>query len=114
MADDSSLRFLVGRRIESFTRNEYEWWLMFNEKQYLAIACLWRLIHMGRIRGTSADDGQWFGLPAPVDAAQEVNNRIAGELIESVKLQEGTLDIEFRFDNGYSVEVIPDSAGYEA
>ncbi len=58
------------------------------------MACLWRLVEAGRIRFTSEDDGQQFGLPAPVDAASEVNGRLVGAAVEAVQLRKGLLDLE--------------------
>ncbi len=78
------------------------------------MACLWRLVEAGRIRFTSEDDGQQFGLPAPVDAASEVNGRLVGAAVEAVQLRKGLLDLELRFSTGHSLQVIPDSSGYEA
>ncbi len=75
---------------------------------------LWRLIENGRIRLTSEDDGHQFGLPSPVDAVLEVNQRLVGASCRSVTLHEGTLDLEIGFDTGHVLQLIPNSAGYEA
>lgn len=80
----------------------------------MAVACLWRLIESGRIRRTSEDDGHQFGLPAPVDAAAEVNGYLVGAFVERVELRKGVLDLEFQFSTGHTLQVIPSSSGYEA
>jgi len=49
-----------------------------------------------------------------MDAAAEVYRRIALATVEAVGLREGTLDLELRFNTGHIVQIIPDSAGYEA
>jgi hypothetical protein len=110
----SELAWLVGHRFHSLTRREYDWVVAFAKDASLVIACLWRLVESGRIRVTSEDDGQQFGLPAPVDAAAEVNGRLAGAAVEAVELRQGLLDLELRFSTGHSLQIIPDSSGYEA
>lgn len=106
--------WLVGHSVRYLTRREFDWLLEFDKSAYLVIGCLWRLVEAGRIRVTSQDEGQQFGLPAPVDTAAEVNRRIAAALVEAVSLREGTLDLELRFKSGHILQIIPNSSGYEA
>jgi hypothetical protein len=108
------LSWLVGLQFQSLTRRDYDWVVVFDKDASLVIACLWRLVESGRIRFTSEDDGQKFGLLVPVDAATEVNGRLAGAAVEAVELRRGLLDLELRFSTGHSLQVIPDSSGYEA
>ena len=110
----NELAWLAGHRLQSFARREYDWVVAFDENASLVVACLWRLVESGRIRFTSQDDGQQFGLPTPVDAAAEVNGRLAGATVEAVELRQGLLDLELRFSTGHLLQIIPDSAGYEA
>lgn len=110
----NELAWLVGHHFQSFARREYDWVMTFDNDASLVVACLWRLVESGRIRITSADEGQQFGFPAPLDAAAEVNGRLAGAAVESVELRQGLLDLELRFSTGHSIQVIPDSSGYEA
>ena len=60
------------------------------------------------------DDGQQFGLSEPVNAAAEVNVRLAGAAVEEVDLRQGLLDLVLRFSSGHLLEIIPTSSGYEA
>jgi hypothetical protein len=110
----NELAWLVGHRLQSFARREYEWVVAFDKDASLVVACLWRLVESGRIRFASQDEGQQFGLPAPVDAAAEVNGRLAGAVVEAVELRLGLLDLELRFSTGHLLQIIPDSSGYEA
>jgi hypothetical protein len=110
----NELAWLVGHRFQSLARREYDWVVAFDKGASLFVACLWRLVESGRIRFTSEDDGQQFGLPAPVDAAAEITARLAGAAVEAVELREGLLDLELRFSTGHSFQIIPDSSGYEA
>jgi len=109
-----SLAWLAQHRLESVLHRGYEWVFAFDNGAAVVVSCLWRLIEEGRIRFTSEDEGQQFGLPAPVDAAAELNRRITNATVEAVMLRDHTLDLELRFDTGHVLEVIPDSFGYES
>ena len=104
----NELAWLVRHGFQSIARREYDWVVAFDKDASLVVACLWRLVESGRIRFTSEDDGQQFGLPAPVDAVAEVRRRLAGAAVEVVELREGLLDLELQFSTGHLLQVIPD------
>lgn len=106
--------WLVTHRFESLIHREFDWVFTFNDDVQLTVTCLWRLLENGRIRFTSSDEGQKFGLPAPIDVAREVNDRIRGAHIVSADLRSNTLDLSLDFSTSHVLEVIPDSSGYEA
>jgi hypothetical protein len=106
--------WLVQHRLQSLKRRDYDWVFVFDRDATLVVSCLWRLLEMRRVRFTSLDDGQKFGLPAPVDAAAEIGSRLVGVSVEAVELRDGVLDLEIRFNTGHILQVIPDSSGYEA
>jgi hypothetical protein len=108
------LDWLCEHRFLSLTRRAYDWLFAFDGDVSLRVACLWRLIEAGHIRFTSQDDGQQFGLPAPVNAASEINSRLASASIKSVELEPALLDFEIRFSSGHVLQIIPDSSGDEA
>ena len=110
----NDLDWLIGHRLQSLIRRDYDWVASFDKDASIVIGCLWRLLESGRIRFTSTDDGYQFGLPAPVDAAAEVNRRIGGVVVEAVVLQDGLLDLTLRFSTGHCLQIIPDSSGYES
>jgi Family of unknown function (DUF6188) len=109
-----TLDWLLKRRLQSVLRREHDWVFEFDGPATLAVECLWRLLDDGRIRLTSEDDAQQFGLPAPVVGAEEAGRCLVGSSIQSVDLRAGTLDLELRFNTGHALQIIPDSAGYEA
>ena len=108
------LSWLVGHRLETVLRREYDWLFVFDRSTALAVGCLWRLLEEGRIRVTSEDDGHRYGLPASIDAADEAGKRLANATVESAMVYEGTLDLELRFASGHILQVLPTSSGYEA
>ena len=109
-----ALAWVAQHRLRSLSRRDNDWLFTFDGDAGLSVECLWRLLQDGRIVVTSKDHGQPFGLPAPVDAAADVNGRVGGSRVERVELREGTLDLELRFSDGRVLQVIPDSAAYEA
>jgi hypothetical protein len=109
-----SLAWLANHRLESVERRVYPWNFTFSDQVTLGVECLWRLLENGRIVLTSCDHEQKFGLSSPVDAAFELNGKIANGKIESVELEPDTLDLTLVFTSGHRLEIIPDSSGYEA
>jgi uncharacterized protein DUF6188 len=114
MEEIKNVEWLVGHRFKLLTRRDFDWVITFDGNAHLVVECLWRLIENGCIRLTSSDDGHEFGLPAPVEATQEVNSRLENSTVKSVELREGRLDLILHFDSGHGIEVLPDSSGYEA
>jgi len=110
----NELAWLVGHRFQLLTRREFDWFVAFDNDVSIVVACLWRLVESDRIRMTSADDGQKFGLSEPVEAAAEVNRRLTGAAVESIELRSGLLDLELRFSTGHLLQILPDSSGHEA
>ena len=110
----NSLDWLRGRKFPRLEHREYDWVLVFDDKGVIVISCLWRLLERGHIRRTSSDHGQQFGLPAPVNVADETNRLLQSASIDSVTLKTSTLDIELGFSNGYVFQILPDSSGYES
>ncbi len=106
--------WIIGYRFQSLIKREFDWIIRFENDVTLVVGCLWRLIVAGRVKLTSEDHGQQFGLPEPIDAAVGVNSCLAGTTVQSISLVEGLFDLEFKFESGDSFQVIPDSSGYEA
>lgn len=108
------LDWLTQNRFQSCTRREYDWVFTFDNGVILVVYCLWRLVEGGRIRLTSEDEGQQFGLPALVDGVAEINRALASASIEAVELHAGLLDLDLHFSSGHVLQIIPDSSGYES
>src|SRR5205085_220321 len=109
-----ALSWLAGHLFLGVTRREHDWVFEFEHDAKIVVGTLWRFLDGGCICRTSEDDAQLFGHPAQVDAAAELNQHIAGELLVSVRLCQGTLDLDLEFPEGRVLQIIPTSAGYEA
>lgn len=103
---------VVGRscRIE---RREADWSIDLGDNVGLAVGCHWRLVSSEGIALTDEDDGQRFGLPAPVDAETKANDLLAGTTVSSATVDRLTADFNLRFSNGLRLDVLNNSSGYE-
>lgn len=110
----NELDWLIQHRFVAVTRRDHEWLFAFDGQTNLVVICLWRLVEGKRVRLTSLDDRQQFGLPAPIDATHEINSRLTNAVVVAVNLRDSTLDLQLTFDTGHTVEIIPDSSGYES
>ena len=110
----SDLNWLVECRLRGVESREHDWVFTFEPQIALVAECLWRLIENNRIRFTSADEGQMFGVHAAVDATAELRSRLTDASVNRVELNGGTLDLRIAFSTGQVLELIPDSSGYEA
>jgi hypothetical protein len=71
----------VGSECTAIERHEFSWSFVFGPLA-VHVECLWRVLANGRIALTRNDDGQQFGLPAPVDALTEAQALLVGRQIE--------------------------------
>lgn len=110
---DELIRLLVGKPLRSVARREYDWVFTFADDVAVVCPCLWRIIERGRIVLTSNDHGQQFGLPAPIDGAEEGKKRLAEKRITVVSIRRETGDLAITFSEETVLEILTDSAGYE-
>ncbi|MCG3121828.1 MAG: hypothetical protein GIKADHBN_00199 [Phycisphaerales bacterium] len=106
------LSWLSGHRFVSATKREHDWSFNFDRDVHFVIGCLWRLVQGETLRWTSEDDGHKYGLPAPVDATKETEALLTGAEVVSVSVT-STDDVSVLFSNGVTLQVIPNSSGYE-
>ena len=111
---DIDLSWMVGRVVTEVIFLEPDRWTFLVEaKAWIAADCPWRIIRDGRIRLSSDDHGQKFGLPAQIDATTAATALLAAFSIKAVQLREGTSDLFIDFVGGLRLEIIPFSSGYE-
>jgi len=112
---DIDLAWIIGCRIESVSFHESHLWsFALAPGRTLKVESLWRIVTPRGLALTSDDHGQRFGLPSPVDAAQEVSKLLASRAITSVTVDELTSDLAIAFGPDVRLEVLATSAGYES
>ncbi|MBX3315379.1 MAG: hypothetical protein KF902_00795 [Phycisphaeraceae bacterium] len=109
-----SMSWLAPRTFHALMRDGHEWRFRLDGDVEIVVESLWRLLKDDQLVATSEDDGHQFGLPAPMNAAAEVNTALAGRTLEHADSREGTGDLTLRFSGGYVLEFLTSSAGYEA
>ena len=89
------------------------WGFDFDGRLRLNVQCPWRIVSDRGIALGSEDDGQQFGLPAPVDGGAVALKLLAAVPLKQVLVTEKTGDIVFEFESGIRLEVFNNSSGYE-
>ena len=109
------LSWMIGRRIKvvSFVEPE-SWFFVFEGSGVISAECPWRVVDHGRIRRSSDDHGQQFGLPAVIDVARDTTEFLCMIPINRCEVREGTADLVLEFENQVRLEIIPISSGYES
>jgi hypothetical protein len=112
--DASLLGKWVHQPCTAAIRRENIWSFEFGQGQVLNINAIWRIIADGRIALCSEDDGQQFGLPAPVNAEARARSLIIGRKIEAFAVDPETADLSIALESAIRIQVLSDSSGYEA
>lgn len=73
----------------------------------------WRIVAGGRIAFASEDDGQQFGLPAPLDGEVIANGLIGSRRVTGFRVDRETLDLSLRFEGAVRLDAFSNSCGYE-
>ena len=89
------------------------WSFNFEGRLRLNVQCPWRIVSDRGIALGSEDDGQQFGLPAPVNGGAVALQLLAATALKHVLITEKTGDVVFEFDSGIRLEVFNNSSGYE-
>jgi hypothetical protein len=106
--------WMVGRSIEVSLVEPAQWIFSLGDSSRLSVECPWRLLRNGKIRVSSEDHNQKYGLPAPLDAATEANKLLRDAHIIAASVRHGTSDLIVNCEGEIVLEVMPFSSGYEA
>jgi hypothetical protein len=98
----------------TYDNNADSWMFSFRDNISLFAATLWRLLKDDQIILVSADHGQQFGLPKPVDAVIELSGLLTGQKLTNIKIKKNTADLILTLTDGYAIEVFISSGGYES
>ena len=103
---------LRGRECRVIKR-EADWSFDFGEGFNIASSVPWRVVTADGIAHGHEDDGQWFGLPEPVDGEERTNDLLRGRKVAEVELDEQTADLRLTFEEGVRLDLFNQSSGYE-
>ena len=105
----SSIRVSPGNGFPADGRASVD--LLFEDGTILQME-YWRLIEGGRASYSSFDHQQIYGLPARIDAVQELLNRLTGKVVVAAFHDPETGDLLFTFTQDTKLQVL-NVTGYE-
>ena len=109
------ISWMIGQTLSEITFSEpHHWYFYFRNGGLIHAETAWRLIIAGSIKRTSEDHGQWFGLPAPVDAEAQLRSLLYDRKPNLAEIRSDTRDIILSFESGERLEILPLSSGYES
>jgi hypothetical protein len=111
----SDFEWMNGKSISAITCDEADnWCFTIQDAGAISVYSTWRLVADGRIKVSSADHNQRFGLPHPVDAREKALQLIASSAIVSASVNKDTADLTIIFANTAQLHILQTSSGYEA
>lgn len=105
---------LTGLKCTNVIRfGDLSWRFEFEGQFTLDARCAWRIISNGRVALGHEDQGQWYGLPAPVDGVTAAMQLLSGDSARKITIHKESGDMYLEFDSGTRLEVANYSSGYE-
>jgi hypothetical protein len=98
----------------SYDDNADSWVFNFRNNISLTASTLWRLLKDKRIVLVSADHGQKFGLPKPIDTVNELTQRLTGQTLTIINIKKNTADLVLTLTDSFEIEIFISSGGYES
>ena len=112
-ATSSVLGNLLFGRLCKVTKREFDWNFNFGEGLSITASVPWRIVTPDGIAHADRDDGQWFGLPQPVDGEARANSLLSERRVAGVEADELTGDLRIDFGDGVRLDLFNNSSGYE-
>ena len=107
------LRSMRGASLRGLLQPAEGVWQFDFEGAGLTIECPWRIVSGGSVVLASSDQGQKFGLPAPVDLISATLEKLKGLTVETIAINGETADLCLTFGGGTRIDTFNDSSGYE-
>ena len=89
------------------------WRADFGDQFTMAFRVPWRIVANGRVAFGDEDDGQQFGLSAPLDGEERAASELGERFVEALHIDEETGDLRIEFDGSTRIDVFNQSSGYE-
>jgi len=110
---EPDITWLIGRHMAGIEKMDYSWFFRLDDGSVIATESTWRIVGPGGVVVASGDHDQWFGLPAPLNAADVARKEIAGLAVTRCNLDLRTGDLNFEFGS-VSLQFLCLSCGYES
>ncbi len=112
--DNADCESLIGECLRSVEKKDYTWFFDCADDIAISTESPWRFMSAKGIIVTSEDHGHQFGRPAPVDAAERVFARVAGQAVVAASIIRPTGDLSIEFDQRCRLEFLQMPCGYES
>lgn len=107
------ISLLKGANLRDVAARDYDWEFVFDCGVSVVAEGHWRLLDPEAVVVTDEDHGQSFGLKESVDAASFVRNSVSDATVTAVAFRSPANDLLLSFSNGWTLEVLIGSGGYE-
>lgn len=97
----------------TFDKDADCWLFSFDDKIYASSSGFWRLLEKNKIIFVSLDNEQKFGLPKPIDLAEELNKILTGKRLTKIDVVKDTFDLTLTLTDELKLEIYIASSGYE-
>ena len=96
-----------------FDKDCGNWIFYFGERIYASSSGFWRLLKKNKILFISLDNDQQFGLPKPIDLAEELNKILSTQHLKKINVTKDTNDLILTLTDDLTIEIYISSSGYE-
>ncbi len=104
----------MGTRLVEAEKKDSTWFFRFDCGGTIYAESVWRLVTPETVVVTSADHGQLFGLPEPVDAEKLINSTLREIGVASYSCVGPHCDLIILFENQARLQFFNMSCGYES
>jgi hypothetical protein len=108
------LNVWLGHECSVVERYENLWRFRFGQAGGLDAYCPWRIVTDGRIAFSDEDEGQQFGLPAPIDGQAKASELLSNRRVVDVRISDVSGDLTISLEGSTTIELFNNSSGYEA
>lgn len=103
---------LIGKSC-CLTRRECDWAIDIDSDFGISVSAPWRIVANGGSALGAQDDGQIFGLAAPLDGEAEAKRLLGGTHIIKAAIDRRTGDLTLIFNSDVRLEIFNSSRAYE-
>lgn len=98
----------------TYEKDGGNWYFAFEDRICFNTQSIWRLLKDREIVRVSCDNEQQFGLPKPINLAEEMNDCVKGKKLIEIKVKQDTADLLLTLTDNLQIEIFISSSGYES
>jgi hypothetical protein len=98
----------------TYDKDADSWYFVFEDNIAFSTQTIWRLLKNKNIQWVSLDNGQQFGLPAPVNLVEKLTSELTDKRLVEIKVKQDTADLLLSLSDNLEIEIFISSSGYES